>query len=148
LSTLLGTLCRQHSRASASIAFGSATMVGMYFAWLPSARRSPGAIYLSVAAGVAHALAGAIVGPSLVDPARTPSDEVAVLRGAGTSLLALAFFAIAFSGYLFVADGWPTTMANLLALPLLTALFAFLSAGWGLLLLSALIGWGMRKLVT
>jgi hypothetical protein len=104
-------------------------------------------MYMAVAAGLAHALAAAIVGPSLVDPARTPSDPIAVLRGAGTSLLALAFFAIAFSGYLLLTDGWAPTVAFVLGLPLLTAFFAFLAVGWALLLISTLVGWGMRRLV-
>ena len=148
MPTLLGTLCRQHSRTAASIAFGSATALLTYFAWVPNARTSARAIYLSIAAGVAHAFAGAIVGPSLVDPGQTPTDGVAVLRSAGASLLALFCFAIAFSGYLQVTGDWAATIANVLGLPLLTAVFAFLGAGWALLLTSAVIGWGMRKLVS
>jgi hypothetical protein len=103
---------------------------------------------LTVAAGLAHAIAGAIVGPSLVDPARTPSDQIAVLRGAGTSLLALAFFAIAFSGYLLITDAWALTVASALALPVFTAFFAFLAVGWALLLTSALVGWGIHRLAS
>jgi hypothetical protein len=132
----------------ASIGFGSATVLVAYFAWVSSARSSSGAIYLTVAAGLAHAIAGAIVGPSLVDRGRTPSDQIAVLRGAGTSLLALAVFAIAFSGYLLRTDGWTLTLASALALPVFTAFFAFLALGWALLLTSAFVGWGIRRLAS
>jgi hypothetical protein len=148
LPAVLGVLCRRHSRIAAAIIFGSATMLVTYFAWIPSARTSVGVIYLSVAAGAAHAFAGSIVGPSLVDSARTPSAEIAALRGAGISLLALVFFAIAYSGYLFATDGWTVTVGSLLALPLFTAFFAFFAVGWALLLVSALVGLGIRRLVT
>ena len=147
MTTRVGTLCRQHSRSSASIAFGSMTALVAYLAWVPSARTSLGIIYLSVAAGLAHAVAGAIVGPSLVDPARTPSDEVALLRGAGASLLALALFSIAFSGYLLLTDSWTPTLASVFGLPVYIAFFAFLALGWALLVVSAFVGWGIRRLV-
>jgi hypothetical protein len=148
LPAALGALCRRHSRIAAAILFGTATLLVTYFAWIPSARISVGVIYLSVAAGLAHALAGTIVGPSLVDAARTPSGEIAALRGAGASLLALAFFAIAYSAYLLATGDWTVTVASLLAFPLFTAFFAFFAVGWALLLVSALTGWGIRRLVT
>lgn len=148
MTTRVGTLCRQHARSGASIAFGLPTALIAYWAWVPSARTSIGVIYLTVVAALAHAVAGAIVGPSLVDPARTPSDQVAVLRGAGASLLALAFFSIAFSGHLLLTGGWTLTFAAVFGLPLYTAFFAFLALGWALLLVSALVGWGIRRLVT
>jgi hypothetical protein len=148
LPAVLGAFCRRHSRMAAAIVFGSATMLVTYFAWIPTARTSVGAIYLSVAAGAAHALAGFIVGPSLVDAARTPSAEIAALRGSGISLLALAFFAIGYSAFLFASEAWTITIGSLLAFPLFTAFFAFFAAGWALLLVSTLIGWGMHKLVT
>jgi hypothetical protein len=105
-------------------------------------------IYLTAAAGIAHAVAGVIVGPSLVDPERTPSDKAAVLRGAGASLLALAFFSIAFSGYLLLTDGWTLTSASAFGLPVFAAVFAFLALGWALLVVSAFVGWGIHRLVT
>lgn len=143
----MGTLCRHHSRSTASIAFGSTTALVAYFAWVPTARVSPGVIYLTIAAGLAHAVAGAIVGPSLVDPMRTPGDRIALLRGAATSLLALAFFSVGFSGYLLRTDSWTVTLAAVIALPLYTAFFAFFALGWALLVTSAVVGWGIRRLL-
>jgi hypothetical protein len=140
-------VCRQHSRSGAFIAFGLTTAPVAYFAWIPSARISMGVIYLTAAAGLAHAVGGAIVGPSLVDPARTPSDKDAILRGAIASLLALSLFSIAFSGYLLLTDGWTLTLASVFYLPIYTAFFAFLSLGWALLVVSAFVGWGIRRLV-
>jgi hypothetical protein len=147
LTTRVSALCRRHSRISAFIAFGSTTALVAYFAWVPSARTSVGVIYLTVSAGLAHAVAGAIVGPSLVDPEGTPSDKAAVLRGAGASLLALAFFSIAFSGYLLLTEDWTLTSASAFGLPVYTAVFAFFALGWALLMVSAFVGWGIYKLV-
>ena len=147
MTTRASVLCRRHSRSSASIAFGSTTALVAYFAWVPSARTSVGVIYLAVAAGLAHALAGAIVGPSLIHPERTPNDKAAVLRGAGVSLLAWAFFSIAFSGFLLLADGWTLTFGSAFGLPIYTAVFAFFALGWALLIVSAFVGWGIHKLV-
>jgi hypothetical protein len=147
LTTRVVRLFRLHSRTGASIAFGLTTALVAYFAWIPSARISIGVIYLTVAAGLAHAVGGAIVGPSLVDPARTPSEKYAALRGARASLIALALFSIAFSGYLLLTDGWTLTLASVFYLPIYTAFFAFLSLGWALLMISALVGWGIHSLV-
>jgi hypothetical protein len=106
-----------------------------------------GVVYLTIAAGVAHAIAGAIVGPSLINRARTPSYQIAALRGAGISLLALAFFSVAFSGYLLRADGWTVTLAAIIAMPLYTAFFAFFALGWALLVTSAIVASGIHKLI-
>jgi hypothetical protein len=141
-------LCRTHPRGVSAIIFGVTTALVAYFAWIPSARPSVGAVYLSVAAGLAHAVSGAIVGASLMDPARTPNDAVAVRRGAAASLLALLFFSIGFSTYLQFTGGWTLTLASVLVLPLYTAFFAFLALGWALLGISALLAWGIHKIVT
>lgn len=87
------------------------------------------------------------MGPSLVDPMRTPGDRIALLRGAATSLLALAFFSVGFSGYLLRTDSWTVTLAAVIALPLYTAFFAFFALGWALLVTSAVVGWGIRRLL-
>jgi hypothetical protein len=117
------------------------------FAWIPGTRTSSGAIYLTVAAGLAHAVAGAIVGPSLVDPVRTPSEKDTALRGAAVSPLALAFFSIAFSGYLLLTDGSTLTLGSAFGLTVYTAFFAFLALGWALLAVSAFVAWGIHKLI-
>jgi hypothetical protein len=148
VSTRIGILCRTHPRGAAAIIFGATTGLVAYFAWIPSARGSSGAVYLSVAAGLAHAVAGAIAGPSLVDPARTPNEAIAVRRGAFTSLLALLFFSIAFSAYLLLTGGWTLTLSTVLALPLYTAFFAFLALGWAMLVISGLLAWGIRRVVS
>jgi hypothetical protein len=47
----------------------------------------------TLGAGLAHAMAGALTGPRLVDATRTRTSWHAALLGAATSLLAVAFFA-------------------------------------------------------
>jgi hypothetical protein len=148
VSTRIGILCRTHPRGITAIIFGASSALVAYFAWIPSARPSPGTVYLSIAAGLAQAAAGAIVGASLVDPVRTPNDAVAVRRGAAASLLALLFFSIGFSTYLLLTGGWTVTLASVLVLPLYTAFFAFLALGWALLGISALLAWGIHRVVT
>ena len=144
----IGILCRTHPRGAAAIIFGATTGLVAYFAWIPGARASSGTVYLSVAAGLAHAIAGAVVAPRLVDPARTPNDAIAVQRGAVTSLLALLLFSIAFSTYLLLTGSWTLTPASVLVLPLYTAFFAFFALGWAMLVISALLAWGIRRVVS
>jgi hypothetical protein len=148
VSTRIGILCRMHPRGSAAIIFGATTALVAYFAWIPSARASSGTMYLSVAAGLAHAVAGAIRAPRLVDPARTPNDAIALRGGAITSLLALLFFSIGFSTYLLLTGGWTLTLAAVFVLPLYTAFFAFFALGWAMLGISALLAWGIHRVVT
>jgi hypothetical protein len=101
---------------------------------------------LTLAAGVAHAIAGAITGPRLIDVRRRSTDLQAAGFGAATSLLALALFAPALAAYLATANAGHSTVLEYLALTLFTGLFAFLGAGWALLLLSAGVGLGLHRL--
>lgn len=141
----LGSLLRQHPRIAAALAFGIITAAVTHFAWLPSARMSGAATYLTVSAGLAHALAGALTGRRLLDGARTGSSAQAALIGAGTSLLAALMFAAAFAILLSRGNHSPTVMSYLL-LAVFTAIFSFLGAGWALLLVSAGVGWGLFRL--
>lgn len=97
---------------------------------------------LTIAAGIAHALAGAIIGRRLLDGTRTRTSLQAGLVGAGTSLLAVAFFSPAFVVFLYATDVHPSSALSYLVLTLLTSVFSFLGAGWALLLVSIGTGWG------
>jgi hypothetical protein len=103
---------------------------------------------LTLGAGLAHAAAGAIIGPCLVDATRTRTSSHAALFGAGTSLLALAFFAPVLTVYVSVKDALHTSVLGYLALTFYTSVFAFLGAGWALLLMSVGIGWGLYRLAS
>jgi hypothetical protein len=100
---------------------------------------------LTLATGLAHAVAGALTGPRLMDPTRTGTSSQAVLVGAWTSLLAVVFFAPAFAMYLSATDV-QAGLFRYAVLTLLTGLFAFLGAGWALLVLSVGVGWSLFRL--
>jgi hypothetical protein len=51
-------------------------------------------------------------------------------------------------GFLLLTGGWTLTLASVLVLPLYTAFFAFLALGWALLGISALLAWGIHRIVT
>jgi hypothetical protein len=141
----LGSYIRRSPRIAGALAFGTATLVVQHFAWLPDARMSGLTPYLTLAAGLAHALAGAITGPRLVNRAGTPSQ--AALLGAGTSLLALLLFAPLFTAFLFTTDIHAASPLSYVALPLLVAVFAFLADGWALLVVSIGVGWALHRAV-
>jgi hypothetical protein len=141
----LGSYIRQSPRTAGALAFGTVTMAVQYFAWLPNARMSGLAPALTIAAGLAHALAGAITGPRLVDGTRTRTPSQAGLLGAGTSLLALMLFAPLFTAFLFATDIHPAGPLSYVAFPFLIAVFAFLGDGWALFLVSIGVGWALYR---
>ena len=141
----LGSYIRHRPRTAAALAFGSITMAVTHFAWVPDARMNGMAPALTIAAGVAHALAGAITGRRLVDGTRTRTSLQAGLVGAGTSLLAVALFSPAFVVILRATDVHPSNALSYLVLTVLTGVFSFLGVGWALLLISVGVGWGLYR---
>jgi len=141
----LGFYIRQRPRTAAAIAFGGVTMAVTHFSWLPHARMSGLAPALTIAAGGAHALAGAITGRRLLDGTRTQTSLQAGLLGAATSLLAVVLFAPAFTLFL-SRDAHPPNPLSYLALTMFTAVFSFLGAGWALLAVSVVVGWGLHRI--
>jgi hypothetical protein len=103
------------------------------------------ATVLTSAAGLLNAFAGAITGPRLLDATRTRTAGQAGLLGAGTSLLALLFFAPLYTVYMFATDNHPQGPLSYIATPFLIAVFAFLGDGWALLLVSAGVGWALYR---
>jgi len=138
-----GSCLRQHSRTGCALAFGVVTLAVQHFVWLPDARMSR--LALTAAAGLAHALAGAITGPRLLDGTRTRTAGQAGLLGAGTSLLALLLFAPLFAMFLLATELRPSSPLSYVALPLLIAVFAFLGDGWALLIVSMAVGWALYR---
>jgi hypothetical protein len=136
----LGDRVRGRPRVHSAVAFGVATGLVMHWSWIGTAATSGLAPVLTVAAALAHALAGAITGSRLVDRARTRSAAEAGLLGAFTSLIALGIFAPLFAVYLMVTEMRLVGVWSFLVFPLYVALFAFLAAGWTLLLVSVGVG--------
>jgi hypothetical protein len=123
-----------------AVAFGVATGLVMHWQWIGPAATTGLAPVLTLASGLAHGLAGAMMGSRLLDGARTRSAAEAGLIGACTSLIALTIFAPLFSVYLVATEGRLVGVWSFLVFPLYVALFAFLAAGWALLLVSAGVG--------
>jgi hypothetical protein len=131
---------RRHPRTLSASAFGIATALVMHLAWIRGAAAVGLVPVLTLAAGFAHALAGAITGPRLLDTRRTRSAAAAGLIGGGTSLIALAIFAPLFAMFLFATDLRAAGPLSYVAMPFFIALFAFLAAGWALFVVSVVVG--------
>jgi protein-S-isoprenylcysteine O-methyltransferase Ste14 len=122
------------------------TLMVQHFVWVPAARSNGLAPYLTMAAALAHAIAGAITGPRLVDRTRTGNASQAALLGAVTSLLALMLFAPFFTIFLFTTDLHPAGVISYIVMPLLVAAFALLADGWALVFVSTGVGWALYRL--
>ncbi len=103
---------------------------------------------ITIATSLAHALAGAVLGPRMVSRTRSKNSGQAVLLGALASLLAQLLFAPPFAMWVSRANVHPKGVISQIGLTLLVALFAFLAVGWALLLVSAFIGWSLHRLAT
>ena len=140
------TFIRQSPRFAAALAFGISTSTLTHFAWYPTARMSGAIPALTLGVGLAHAVAGAITGARLIDPKRTRTSLHAALLGAGTSLFALAMFAPGLAIYVSASNIAQSSVLGFATLTFFTGLFAFLAAGWALLLLSVGVAWGLYHL--
>lgn len=120
-----------------SLGFGATSLV--YLSLVPGVGGLNGNLF-AVAAGLTHALAGSITGRRIVYPNKLPKLPHAALRGAGTSLLALLFFSLGLAGKIYqpqFGDRHPVVLV------FFTFSFAFLGAGWALVILSMGIGCGL-----
>ena len=143
---LLQAFVIEHPRIASAIGFGASTALLTHFAWYPSARMNGPAPALTLAAGLAHAVAGAITGARLIDAARTRTSGQALLVGAATSLLALVMFAPVMAAWVSAGGVSRPGALGFVALALYTAFFLFLGAGWALMLVSAAVGAGLQKI--
>jgi len=144
----LQSYTRQRPRTVAALVFGSLTMVVIHLAWAPGARLNGFMPALTIAAGIAQALAAAITGPRLVDRTRTDTSLQAAMIGAGTLLLAIALFSPVFVLFLYATGVHSPGILSYLVLTVLTGMFSFLAGGWTLLLISVAIAWGLNRIAT
>ena len=146
ISEALGALVARQPRLSAAIAFGGVAAAITHLAWVPEARMRGAAPMLTLAAGAAHAVAGAITGRRLVDATRTRTAAQACVLGGATSLLAVAILAPPFATWVSGSNARPEGVVSYLVLTALIGLFSFLAAGWPLLIASVGVGWGLHEL--
>jgi hypothetical protein len=133
-------LIRPHPRLSPALAFGGVAALVTHFAWAADVRLSGGVPALSIGCGLAHAIAGAGLGPSVIGADRTATRSKSLLRGAQVSLLAQVLFDIPFSIWLGAANTAHSGILSRIGFTALVAFFAFLAAGWALCVVSAAVG--------
>ena len=135
---------RARPRFAAAIGFGATAGLLTHFGWIPAARFSGVAPMLTMSAGLAHAVAGALVGGRVLDATRTRTAWEACLRGAMTSLVALALVSPGLAWWI-TSTGSQPGVFSFLALVFLTAFFSFLAIGWALLIASMGVAWGLFR---
>jgi hypothetical protein len=140
-----GSWLRNQPRTTVAVAFGTLTTALMHVAWVADARFSGVAPLLTVAAGLAHAIAGAVAAPRLMDRTRTTTASQACLVGACASLGALALWTPALVLWI-QADNTRADLISSVALIPLVGVFSFLAVGWAMLLLCAAISWSAFQL--
>jgi hypothetical protein len=141
--SVFSDVIKQRPRTAAALAFGVVTAVVTHFAWVPDARWSGGIPALTLAAGLAHAIAGAVTGRRLLDGIRTRTAPQACVLGAATSLLAVIALAPPFALWITASNARPEGVVAYAALTFFVGFFSFLAAGWALLLASVVVAWGL-----
>jgi hypothetical protein len=92
--------------------------------------------------GVAAAVAGALVGAAICDPAKRIGSDGAILRGAGVASLAFVIFAPMFSAlFAYTSPG----QTGILGLTLLVLIFSAAAIWWLAALVGGLVGWLLHR---
>ena len=144
----IARIASRYPRVSAALCFGVAATLTAHFAWMPDARLSGRAPLVTLGAGLAHGASGAFIGRRLMDRARTRAASQAFALGAATSLCALVIFAVAFALWIQSSNAAAHRSLSFLAYVPFVAFFAFLAAGWALMLVSVGVGWVLFRLVS
>ncbi len=141
----LRAFVRHHPRIACTVALGLGATTLVYLSLIPDSAGRIRGLPLAAAAGITHAVAAAFTGHRIVHPRKIPKLFHSAFWGAGTSLLALLLFSLALTGQTYHPQLGDTHPVLLLAF---TFVFAFLGAGWALVLLSAIVGCGLCKLAS
>ena len=127
----------RYPRLSCAATFSVAAILFVAVIWrgdVPSAAR------LAAVATVTSTLAGAAMGPRVLNRARTPLQSAFV--GGATSLLSLLFFSECLA--IPIVRGTRDT-SGVVSVMLLTPLFALLAVGWAVVIVGVVLGWALRK---
>ena len=137
--TSLRSWIRRRPRTTSALAFGTVTLVVTHYAWVAGARMN--GLVLTIAVGVAHAMAGAITGQNLVVGIHPRTPLRAGLLGAATSVLALFFFSPAYAVFIIEKDVGHESVFSHLILTILIGVFSFLAVWWAFVVVSTCVGW-------
>jgi hypothetical protein len=141
VKTSLRSWIRRRPRTTSALAFGTVTLAVTHFAWVADARMN--GLVLTFAVGVAHALAGAITGQSLLGGTHPRTPLRAGLLGAATSVLALFLFSPAFAVFIAEKDVAHEGVFSHLMLTMLIGVFSFLAVWWAFVVVSICVGWSL-----
>jgi hypothetical protein len=141
----LAQTLRRQPRLSSALAFGGAATAVTFLSWRRDVRFSGVVPMLIIGAGLAHALAGAITGPRLVDPTRTRSAAQGACVGLLTSLLAALLFVPPFAVWIVSGNASRADVLSDVLLAAWVGLFSFLAIGWTLCLASGAVGWALFR---
>ena len=122
-------LMRRWPRVTAAISFGAVGSIipaSWFLASVLSRGDGVALVLFVVVPGAAAALAGALAGAPLCDPARTISERDAVVRGIAVTTFALVIFAPMFAAFVaYTAPG----RTNVLGMIILVVTFSVLAIG-------------------
>jgi len=107
--------------------------------WQPVAHLEGAVPAITAGAGVAHGLAGALVGRRLLDHGRTRSALEAALLGALASVVAVLVFTPGFAWWVSHGSAHAPGQTSFLSLVITIGFFSYFAGGWLLLLVSALV---------
>ncbi len=141
----VGVFVDRYPRTVSALAFGIGATALIYISWIPGPAGRMQGFPLALMAGITHALAAILTGRRVVHPKRLPKILHAGIWGGLTSLFALVIFSMALTVQI---DSTNLAHSNPLIFLLLTFTFAFLGAGWALVLLSAAIGCALHTIAS
>lgn len=136
-----------HPRVVAAAAFGiaGASLPTLWYAplFIPAAHLKEWLLFIGTPAASA-AIAGAVGGASLLDPARTRSETRAALRGALVALAALVAFAPLFSTF-YAVTAPSREHVNIIGLSALLLIGGMLAAGPWVVPIGMVVGWFLYR---
>lgn len=145
IASVIQARVRRLPRAAAAVSFGAAGIVVTASWFLPSILRRRDLVALGlyvILPGASAALAGALAGARLADPARPIGAARAMLQGAAIATLALVLFAPTFA-ILFALTAPGTSIVGLMVAVLM---FSAVAVWWFVAVVGGAVGWLLHRM--
>lgn len=130
-------------RLTVGLSLALATGLVTFVTWQPFADLRGAVPAITIGAGLAHGLAGALLARRLLDRGRTTSGAHAAVLGAVASVLAVLLFTPGFAWWVSHGGAPAKGESSFVALTVYLGLMSFFAGGWLLLFVSALVGWAL-----